>query len=110
MEDVYNDLEEIEENIITKAKFKVGDTVLMPFVRSHHLDPQKGIGWYVNNVKVKVDRINESTFCFWFNNEYHFYGIEEAKIIKDNSISLFSEEEKIIYTKDTFAYRYSIFY
>lgn len=82
----------------------VGDWVCVPVVRTQHtLDFEKGLGWVANNVIVQVKVINDLTFCFEFNGEYHYELKDEVKKTKQRP-SLFAESEKIRYAKRSFSY------
>ena len=90
-----------------KSDIKIGINVLVPHVRSNHLDLQKGIGWYARNVIVEVSKINDLTFCFEFNAETHFELINEVKVFSSNQTELFKQNSKITYAKDSYEYKYS---
>lgn len=68
---------------------EIGTKVTVPFVRSNYLDRDNGLGWTARNVSVEVKRINDLTFCFDYNNEYHFGLISEAKPTYTNQTRLF---------------------
>lgn len=80
---------------------KVGDFVKVDFVRSNHLDPEKGIGWFAHDVIVQVTKIYDPTFCFQFNGQLCFALQENAKKVKNNTPDLF-EAQKITYTKERY--------
>lgn len=83
---------------------KVGDIVRVTNVRSNHLDHENGIGWTASNVNVVVDRVNDITFCFWFNKEYH-YELQSECRPSTSKYSLRNEYKKIEGIKNNIDYR-----
>lgn len=94
----------------TLSEMKVGDMVRVQCVRSNHLDPKKGIGWFASDVIVQVERVNDLTFCFIFGGELHYELQSECKPVERQTGSLFGEECKMIYMKDSLEYRLSVEY
>jgi hypothetical protein len=94
----------------TPTEIKIGNFVRAVIVRSNHLDPKKGIGWIASDVVVQVERVYDFTFCFIFGGELHYELQSECKPVKMQTGSLFSEETKICYMKDSIEYRLSLEY
>lgn len=87
----------------------VGNYVVVPSVRSNHLDPENGIGWTASEVIVNVTRVNDLTFCFEFNNELHYELKNDVKKTK-SSPNMFGELDKVKYAKDGLDYRLKVEY
>lgn len=92
---------------IKNHDLKPGDMVMVDFVRSNHLDAEKGIGWYAYNVVVTVDRITDLTFFFQFMSEWHWALKNDVKRVKNKNPTLFSEDHKVNYAKDELSFRIS---
>jgi hypothetical protein len=85
------------------------DYVIVPRVRSGHLDAEKGIGWTAVNVIVKVTRVNDLTFCFEFNGETHYELKNDVKKT-DSRPNMFVEIAKLRYAKDSLDYKLKMEY
>jgi hypothetical protein len=94
----------------SSENISIGDWVMIDNVRSNHLDPENGIGWYAMNVTVQCTRVHDYTFRFQFNGEEHFALKSEVKLTSKPKLSLFGESEKIEYAKDSFNYRMKLQY
>jgi hypothetical protein len=94
---------------INNFDLAVGDHVVVPSVRSNHLDYQNGIGWIAFEVIVTVSKINDLTFCYKFNNELHYELKNDVKKTKSNP-NMFGEIDKVRYAKDGLAYRLKVEY
>lgn len=90
---------------------KVGDIVQVNYIRSNHCDKKKGIGWYVSGkINVIVDRVNDLTFCFWFNGEFHYELQDECRPSVIKTYIPEKELAKVKYSKDSFEYRLKVEY
>lgn len=87
----------------------VGDYVVVPSVRSGHLDFENGIGWIAYDVIVQVSRVNDLTFCFDFNGEVHYALKNDVKKTKSRP-NKFGEIDKVKYGKDSLEYRLKVEY
>lgn len=80
---------------------KTGDIVQVDFIRSNHLDRDKGIGWWVYNATVVVNKFVSKNGCesvwFDFNGETKCLPADRCRVVK--SLDLFSNIE---YAKDDY--------
>ena len=95
---------------ISNFDLEVGEYVVVPLVRTQKiLDRENGLGWWANDVIVKVTKVMDLTFCFELNGEIHYALKDNVKRTKQRP-NLFNEQDKINYAKDDLNYRLRIKY